>query len=200
MARDGDGMVVEVVKSDVLGKESIERHTDVRSVDLPSTAGMVRLEDVVELLQDLDVHPADIERLTEQIDEDPSTGGHIGIHSPSSSAHTAQFERVEIYSAKVHDSRGSSVCGPEETWLKVVVPRELDEEIFDAVNHDPTVDVHNRSALVEEAVEEYLEDPRPTAEDLADADEGELVAELERRGYDVPAREITADGGDVDDA
>lgn len=200
MARDGDGMVVEVVKSDVLGKESIERYTDVRSVALPSTAGMVRLDDVVDVLQDLDVHPADIQQLTEQIDEDPSTGGHIGIHSPSSSTHTALFERVEIYSAKVHDSRGSSVCGPDETWLKTVVPRELDKELFEAVNHDPTVDEYNRSELVEAAVEEYLEDSRPSAEDLEDADEGELVAELERRGYDVPAREITADGGDVDDA
>jgi len=34
-------MIVEVVKSDALGKERVDRHVDVRSVDLPSTRGMV---------------------------------------------------------------------------------------------------------------------------------------------------------------
>jgi hypothetical protein len=193
-------MIVEVVKSEGLGKERVDRHVDVRSVDLPSTRGMVRLDDVVELLlEDDDVPRHAIERLKENIDEDPSTGGHIAIHSPSTSAHTALFERVEIYTEDVHEARGSSVCGPEETWLKVVIPKDLDERIYDAIHHDPAADFYNRSTLVEQAVEEFLDEStgRPTAEDLKEADEGELVREMERRGYDVPAREITADGGDA---
>lgn len=191
-------MIVEVVKGDALGKETVERHVDVRSVDLPRSRGMVRLEDVVDiLLEDDDVPRHAIEELKQQIDDDPSTGGHIGIHAPSSSAYTALFERVEIYAEDVHEARGSSTCGPDETWLKTVISKELDERIYEAIHEWPHVDLYNRSALVEEAVGEYLDESseRPTAEDLEDADEGELVAELERRGYDVPAREITADGG-----
>lgn len=192
-------MIVEVVKSDTLGKETVERHVDVRSLDLPSSRGMVRVEDVVDLLlEDDDVPRHAIEQLKREIDRDPSTGGHIGIHSPKSSAHTALFERVDVYADDVHEARGSSTCGPEETWLKVVIPRDLDERIFEAIHEDPTVDVFNRSELIEVAVDEYLQDSaeRPSAEDLKDADEGELVREVRRRGYDVPAREITADGGD----
>ena len=181
MTRDGDGMTVEVVKGDTLGKETVERHTDVRSVELPSTRGMVRLDDVLDLLREHDDVPAHaVHTLAEEIDDDPSTGGHIAINSPSSSSHTALFERVEIYAAKVDNARGTSTCGPDETWLHVVIPDELDSRLFDAVQYDPSVDVYNRSTLVETAVEEYLDDDAS-----AEADDEELVAELEDRGYRV---------------
>lgn len=182
MTRDGDGMTVEVVKGDALGKEQVERHTDVRSVELPSTRGMVRLDDVVALLEEHDDVPASaVHAVAEEIDDDPSTGGHIRINSPSSMTSTALFERVEIFAAKVDNARGSAVCGPDETWLNVVIPRELDEQIFDAVKHDPNVDVYNRSTLVEQAVGEYLDDADPVEE----AGDDELIAELEQRGFDV---------------
>lgn len=182
MTRDGDGMTVEVVKGDTLGKERVERHTDVRSVELPSTRGMVRLDDVLDLLREHDDVPAHaVHTLAEEIDDDPSTGGHIAINSPSSSSHTALFERVEIYAAKVDNARGTPTCGPDETWLHVVIPDELDERIFDAVQYDPSVDVYNRSTLVETAVEEYLDD----TDRVDDATDSALVDELQSRGYHV---------------
>jgi len=152
-------MTVEIVKSEALGTENVSRYTDVRSVELPSARGMVRLEDVVDLLLDHDDVPRyAVEELKRDIDDDPSTGGHIAINSPSESTHTALFERVEIYAAKVDHARGSAVCGPDETWLNVVIPEELDSRMFEAVNHDPRVDELNRSGLVKTAVERMLDD------------------------------------------
>ena len=154
--RDGSGMTVEVVKSETLGKERIERYTDVRHVKLPSTQGMVRLEDVVEQLREHDDVPRHaIEQVAREIDDDPSTGGHIGISTPSSYASTALFERLDIYSAVVDNARGSAVCGPDERWLNVVIPDELDERICDAVAMAPGAP-GTRSGLVIEAVEAYL--------------------------------------------
>ncbi|OYR86255.1 hypothetical protein DJ71_06610 [Halorubrum sp. E3] len=178
-------MTVEVVKSDALGKENVDRHTDVRSVHLPSTRGMVRLDDVVELLEgDDDVPLHAIGRLKEDIDNDPSTGGHIGINSVDGSAHTALFERVDIYAAKVDNARGSVTCGPDESWLHVVIPDELDSRMFEAVNYEGHAlpdDVYNRSTLVEAAVEQLLDD----SDAVEGATDNELIAELEQRGFDV---------------
>lgn len=157
--RDGDGMTVEIVKNETLGKESVDRMTDVRSVSLPSTQGMVRLNDVVDLLRENDDVPAHaVRRLVDEVDDDPSTGGHIQVQRPNSAVHTAAFQRVDIYSAKVDNERGSSVCGPDETWLKVVIPDALDEQLFEAVNYDTLVDADSRSELVEEALEVYLDE------------------------------------------
>jgi hypothetical protein len=87
---------------------------------------------------------------------DPSTGGHLTIESPSTASHTALFDRVEIYPEDIHDARGSSVCGPDERWLNVVISKSLDERVFEAV-HSPTMP-GNTSDFVADALEAYLEE------------------------------------------
>jgi hypothetical protein len=189
VTRDGDGMTVERVVTDTLGSERVERYTDVRSVEIPNTQGMVRLSAVLDLLrEDDDVPHHAVRRVADEIEDDPSTGGHITITSPSQSTHTAQFERVDIYAAKVDNARGTATCGPDETWLQVVIDDNLDSRLWNAVNMGGHYR-KTRGELVAAAVDQFLDDTDP----IAEADDSELVAELEQRGYDCVLQDGTGD-------
>jgi len=174
-----NGLVAEVVRSGMSSQERVDRYTNVRSVSIPSTQAMVRLDDVVDILEvNDDVPPHAIYDLRETIEEDPSTGGHIAIESPSSSSHTADFDRLDIYAPLEHDARGSFVVGSENTWLKTTISRDLDGRLDEAARN-PTID-GLRDDIVPAALEEYLDDSDP----LEDVDDDALVAELHSRGWD----------------
>jgi hypothetical protein len=68
----------------------------------------------------------------------------------------------------------------------------VDDEDVD-IDGDDLGMLHTLASDIEDLPEDGTS--RPTAEELKRADESELVREVRRRGYDVPAREITADGG-----
>jgi hypothetical protein len=73
----------------------------------------------------------------------------------------------------------------------------IDDDHVD-VDAEDVATLHDLANKIEAVVEDDTPVPktRPNEEDLKRADEGELVRELERREYDVPAREITAGGDD----
>lgn len=157
MPSDGNGLVVETV-TDRGSKEHVERYTSVRSVSIPDTQGMVRLSDITDLLREQEDVPAHaIYEIVESVEADPSMGGHITIQSPGRTSFTASFDRVDIYAPLVHDARGASVCGPEETWIRVVIPRDLNNEIHEATTMDASVEESTHSTLVENAIRAYLD-------------------------------------------
>lgn len=171
---------------DSSGLENLTRHKNVRSVTIPSTQGMVRLDDVVEILQENDDVPAHaVYNVREAIDDDPSTGGHVAINSPSRSAHTADFERLDIYAPLEHDARGTFVGAEKSAWLKATISRELDERLDEAARGYAVDGL--RDQIVTDALEAYLGD----AVFVEGASDDELVTELQERGYTV-----SYEGGD----
>ena len=151
-------MIVEHVNFADDDAEQISRYKGVRRVEIPSSQGLVRTEDVVESLTDQDVSMDVIMQLVADLDEnvDPRRGGHVTIERPGSSLHTATFDRLEIVRQEDHDLRGSSIDGRDHSWMRTHVPDTLQRRIRDATMRLDTPDTH--SSLVAAAVKQYLDD------------------------------------------
>lgn len=133
-------------------------------------------------------HTETFERLSNvrRIHVRPTPEGHyrLSIDTPSSHRGTSiglddcLVRELELFDDEVHDARGSSVCGPDEVWLKTVIDRDLDARLDEFVRSN--VEYLNNSEVVAAALEEFLErrageefqfveDPESTDDDIAAA-------------------------------
>lgn len=96
---------------------------------------------------------------------DRGTYPRIGINTPSCysslSLRPDGPERLEVFSDDAHSARESSVCGPEERWLRTVIPEDLRRELDRFVNYE-ALGYTNNSDVVETALRRFLESERDT--------------------------------------
>lgn len=111
-----------------------ERQTDVRSVTVSLSSN-----------QDGDTYP------------------RIGINSPSHHRSVGLREEgpveIQLFDDDVHEARlRSSVCGPDEAWIQVVVNREYKRALHTVADY--CLDgsgLHTIGDVVQRAIEQYLE-------------------------------------------
>ena len=89
----------------------------------------------------------------------PDGNYRLGVDTPSSHRGTSidpDAERIEIFDEDAHQARGSAVCGPDETWIRTVVPEERRALLHDIAHHGPDMSLGSVGDVLERAIDEFL--------------------------------------------